>query len=275
MNSEAVFIGIDVACAKKKRLPVCFASLSGNLLEPLELPGSLVRLIPNGSGNQTIREEAPFRPQAEKATAAIKAICEAMGWTVGRIAIDAPAMPGLGLRTCEAALFAAGLSAFKTPHKDEWPKIQAICRTHLQSGGDLARLPYANKIWMLYGFELFAALRRAGFQPIETYPFAIVRALLPAHPHKSTPEGYGMQLSAVAERTGWGAAALAARLTRCVGGAKHDRLDAFMAAWIASSDLAELRVYGNPQDLNDAIWAPRNVYVARANLPLQAARFQA
>lgn len=56
---------------------------------------------------------------------------------------------------------------------------------------------------MLYGFELFSALRRAGFDVIEVYPFAIARALLPKHPHKSTAEGYGLQLRAVASHTGW------------------------------------------------------------------------
>jgi hypothetical protein len=57
---------------------------------------------------------------------------------------------------------------------------------------------------MLFGFELFSALRSGpGAEVIEVYPFAIVRALLPSCKHKSTEKGYRDQLTAVADRTGW------------------------------------------------------------------------
>jgi hypothetical protein len=57
----------------------------------------------------------------------------------------------------------------------------------LADGGSVAKLPYANKIWMLFGFELFASLKSdLKSDVIEVYPFAIVRALLPACEHKST-----------------------------------------------------------------------------------------
>ena len=73
-----------------------------------------------------------------------------------------------------------------------WVGIREKCATHLRLGGNAATLPYANKIWMLFGFELFACLRGdLSADTIEVYPFAIVRASLPAYKHKSTEEGYG------------------------------------------------------------------------------------
>jgi predicted nuclease with RNAse H fold len=55
---------------------------------------------------------------------------------------------------------------------------------------------------MLYGFEIFKALRANGAREvIEVYPYAIVRSLLPECPHKTTPDGYGRQLESVAAAT--------------------------------------------------------------------------
>jgi hypothetical protein len=68
---------------------------------------------------------------------------------------------------------------------------------------------------MLFGFELFSALRNGlGAEIIEVYPFAIVRALLPSCKHKSTEQGYRDQLGAVAARTGWEARSLETRSSR-------------------------------------------------------------
>jgi hypothetical protein len=64
-------------------------------------------------------------------------------------------------------------------------------------------MPHANKIWMLYGFELFEALRAIGHEVIEVYPYAIARALLPECPHKRTAEGNRRQLESVAAATNW------------------------------------------------------------------------
>ena len=79
----------------------------------------------------------------------------------------------MGSRGSENELGRAGLSCFRTPSKPSWKIIREKCRDHLRRGGSLAALPHANKIWMLFGFELFVEI-------IEVYPFAIVRALLPA-----------------------------------------------------------------------------------------------
>jgi hypothetical protein len=91
---------------------------------------------------------------------------------------------------------------------------------------------------------------------IEVYPFAIVRALLPACEHKSTEDGYRDQLIAVSARTGWEPQKLEARLKATVPGSRHDRLDAFMAAWVASLPPGRRRAFGNAQQPDDAIWVP-------------------
>jgi len=141
--------------------------------------------IPRGPGNSEIRDRRPFAAAARQVADAILAICKRNGWHLSCIAIDAPAAPPkIGPRACEKALRRAGLSVFQTPSREEWTEIAAVCRQHLDTGGDLSRLPYANKIWMLYGFHLFAELRaRTGAEIIEVYPYAIA--------HRPSAEGGG------------------------------------------------------------------------------------
>jgi predicted nuclease with RNAse H fold len=163
---------------------------------------------------------------------AINSIVEEMGWQVERIAIDAPATsPATGTRASENELARLGLSSFRTPAASAWAGIREKCARHLRVGGTSATLPHANKIWMLFGFELFGCLKSGlRAEVIEVYPFAIIRALLPACGHKSTEQGYRDQLAAVAARTGWEPQNLEARLKVTVPGSRHDRLDAFLAA---------------------------------------------
>ena len=74
----------------------------------------------------------------------------------------------------------------------------------MDAGRSAATLPFANMIWMLFGFQLYRYLKQAfKAEVIEVYPFAIVRTLLSACEHKSTERGYQDQLAAVERRTGW------------------------------------------------------------------------
>jgi len=110
---------------------------------------------------------------------------------------------------------------------------------------------------MPFGFELFLALRRVlDAEVIEVYPFAIVRALLPSCEHKSTEQGYRDQLSAVADCTGWEPQRLEAQLKASVPGSRHDRLDAFMAAWVATLAPERRRALGDGLRPDDSIWIP-------------------
>ncbi len=257
MPSPSVYIGIDVACARGKRLPICVVS-GRHPLTPLMIPKHLAGLIPRGVGNREIAAATPFEETASGVVNAIDRIATDMGWQIKRIALDAPAAaPKIGARTSENELGRLGLSSFRTPPAPAWAGIREKCVKHLRDGGSAARLPHANKIWMLFGFELFTCLKSSfSAEIIEVYPFAIVRALLPACEHKSTEEGYRDQLIAVATRTGWEPQMLESRLKATVPGSRHDRLDAFMAAWVASLSRRRRSAFGNAQRPDDAIWVP-------------------
>jgi len=254
---SSVYLGIDVACAARKRLPICVVS-AGHTLMPLTIPKHLAELIPRGVGNKEITADAPFREAARSVVSAINRIVIEMAWEVERIAVDAPAAPAaIGRRASEDELGRRGLSSFQTPAASAWLGIRQQCASHLGHGGSVATLPHANKIWMLFGFELFACLKSGlRAEVIEVYPFSIVRELLPACEHKSTEKGYRDQLHAVAARTGWEPQSLEARLKAAVPGSRHDRLDAFMAAWVASLPLQARRAFGDAQRPDDSIWVP-------------------
>jgi len=257
MQSSPVYLGIDVACAAGKRLPICVVS-AGPSYTPLIIPKSLAGLVPRGLGNKEIVADKPFREIASVIASALKRIMSEMGWGIERIAIDAPAAaPARGSRASEDELGRCSLSYFRTPSAFAWAEIRKACANHMRKGGSTPTLPHANKIWMLFGFELFSCLRRdLRVEVIEVYPFAIVRALLPACGHKSTEKGYCDQLRAVADRVGWKSENLEARLKLTVPGSRHDRLDAFMAAWVASLPPGQRRAFGNAECVDDAIWVP-------------------
>ena len=254
MSSYPVYVGIDVACAARKRLPICVVS-AGHPLTPLAIPKHLGAAIPRGIGNKEITAVAPFREAARGVASSIHRIAVEMGWHVERVAVDAPAAPpASNSRASENEL---RLSSFRTPAADKWAGIKQKCVEHLGSGGSTATLPHANQIWMLFGFELFSSLRVGlGIEVIEVYPFAIVRALLPACAHKSTEKGYQDQLIEVAKRTGWKPQDLEAKLRATGSGSRHDRLDAFMAAWVASLPRERRRAIGDAERPDDAIWVP-------------------
>ena len=92
MSATPIYLGIDVACASTKRLPICATAL-GSTIEPLEIPAPLLRHIPRGRGNREITEVAPFRDAARGVARAIGQIAREMEWRIERIAIDAPAAP--------------------------------------------------------------------------------------------------------------------------------------------------------------------------------------
>lgn len=253
-----VFVGIDVACAKKKRLPVCISFLRGKQLVPLQLERELWNRLPRGLGNCEIASAMPFRESASLLATALRDIFLKQSWYPVCIAIDAPAAPPINpYRSSEAILSSMRLSSFLTPNKESWHKIRTQCVQHLESGGFASRLPYANKIWMLYGFEIFNALRSMNYKVIEVYPYAIVSQLVSGSRHKSSREGYLTQLNAIAAMTGWLPQELASNLQSTVSGTKDDRLDAFMSCWVASLPETERLAIGNADDCNDSIWVPK------------------
>ena len=88
--SIPVFVGIDVACAKRKRLPICFTTFNRNRLEPLEVPRELTARFPVGRGNDQITQDNPFRSEAETVADVLDDIAAKRAWRIVRVAIDAP-----------------------------------------------------------------------------------------------------------------------------------------------------------------------------------------
>ena len=170
------------------------------------------------------------------------------------IAIDAPADYSLdGRRKGERALNANGISCFATPTRTRFKEIRKKVRHHLRNGGAENKLPHANQLWMLAGFALFRELQ-SRYRCLEVFPQAIVHRLGASSVHKFKKEGFSAQLEAVARASGWTAVELKDKLQQCVSGAGHDKLDAYMCAWVASL-YPDLDVYGETPD--DAIWVPR------------------
>lgn len=252
------FAGIDVAIAKGKRLPICLAQWQEGRLEPLEIRAEALPKPPRGNGNRESLKPDVVEAFTKEVVAVLDSLATAIGVSVQCIAIDAPSAPcadGLERRRAECAMDKLGYSCIPTPTAAGFTEIRANCKAHLERGGALSRLPHANQVWMLVGFALFRALRSSR-TVIEVYPHAIIRSLGVLSQHKSTPTGYADQLAAAARVTGWSNPAdLHEALRRRTYGAKHDRLDAFLSAWVAALPFAELTACGEGPD--DVIWIPK------------------
>jgi hypothetical protein len=92
MSISSVYIGIDVACAVGKRLPICIVS-GHHPFTPLVIPKHLSALLPRGVGNKEITAILPFREAASTVVSTINRIASDMGWKIEHIALDAPAQP--------------------------------------------------------------------------------------------------------------------------------------------------------------------------------------
>ena len=146
MTSSLIYVGIDVACALGKRLPICFAA-AGGALTPLEIPSYLASAMPRGLGNKELISVTPYRDAARKVVCTISQIAKEMAWRIDRVAVDAPAAPpATSSRLSEVELGRLGVSSFRTPVASDWVGIREKCGFHLRSGGGTASLPYANKI---------------------------------------------------------------------------------------------------------------------------------
>ena len=146
VSSIPVYVGIDVACAAGKRLPICVVS-AGQPIMPLAIPKHLGAAIPRGVGNKEITALAPFREAALGVAGSINRVALEMGWHVERAAVDAPAAPPeASSRTSEDELGRLGLSSFRTPAASAWDGIKHKCVEHLGSGGSTATLPHANNL---------------------------------------------------------------------------------------------------------------------------------
>ena len=250
------YVGIDVSFAKGKYLPVCICVRQDERLVPLPLKKG--PHPPLGRGN----EMAVTRPEclddfAKGARDYLEKIERQKGLRIVRIALDAPSSyrgEGRRLRAAEEVLSQENppISFFKTPTRREFEEIKEEGRNHLRACEPVNRIPHANQLWMLAGFALFRELKQVA-ECIEVYPNAIARVLLGANA-KPKSKSWSEQLAKSSGFTGWGQGGKPGLDAICWG-ASHDKVDAYLSAWIASLDESQREPLGCPPD--DSIWVPR------------------
>ena len=111
------FIGIDVAFAKRKRLPVSVCTWREDRLTPAPLRDLPVE-PPRGYGNVATLDAAVVGTFARAAVDYVESVCKLLDVSPRRIAIDAPSAPrveGVRRRAAEAAMDRAAISCFTTP----------------------------------------------------------------------------------------------------------------------------------------------------------------
>ncbi|WP_417665444.1 DUF429 domain-containing protein [Pseudidiomarina sp.] len=259
---RSVFIGVDVSCAVKKRIPIVFAEKREGRLIPLPVKESPFQ-APYGHGNKLVIEHDFNVDYAKRVRQYVIDVCNYYEATPQRIGIDSPLRPRaekLDYRIAERELNQAGIRCYKTPSKIEFDEIINKVRHHLSQGGAVSRIPHAMQLWMLAGFEISREL--ANVAPIiETFPQANIRRLIPNVPHKSGKGIPQLQLEAIARHTNWPATqAEWAQLKQISAGGTHDQVDAYSAAWVASLSDDEIDILGDIKQ-EDAIWMPSKTLV--------------
>jgi predicted nuclease with RNAse H fold len=254
---QKVFVGIDVAIAKRKRLPICVCEAEEGGIRPLPLRHGYLK-PPSGMGNKAALEAAVRQEYANAVSKWLKDLQKDLNLQVIKIAIDAPSNycdSSKDRRGSERALDIAGISCFATPTEAQFQQKIREAKSHLENGGSESTIPNANQIWMLVGFSLFDQLRKDGFDCIETYPQAIVHAMKCSEKHKSTDEGYSAQLIQAALATSFPTPeSLQIALNTMGYGSQDDKLDAFLTAWVAGIPQSCQKVYGTMP--NDSIVIP-------------------
>ncbi len=250
-----VYVGIDVAFAKKKSLPVAVCKANGSVLEPLPLK-TTYKKPPVGRGNRLALNETVRQTFADDVLVWLQGLEAKEGLKIERIAIDAPSdykTEGTQRRSAEKAMDKKGIRCFTTPSKSEFDEKIKECMAHLDDGGKEDRMPNANQLWMLVGFSLFRVLE-AVYECIEVFPQAIVRSMGCHGKHKSAKEGLEEQVKAIAALMKCSASEMGSKLSVMCVASKHDKLDAFLSAWVASLPETKRVACGTPP--TDVIWIP-------------------
>ena len=248
-----------MSVSRNKRVPVSACVREHNRLVPLELRDLK---SPLGPGNAAILWEKETAQFAKQTAEFLAEVAQCRKLEIVRIAIDAPRdyrSEDRGLRESEEELRKHGIAFFVTPSRTEFKEIRRRAREHLCKGGETSYLPSANRLWMLAGFQIWRALTAAFAETefLETHPHAISVRLKAAKPKKSSAAGFQSRLNAVCRLTGWESTDdLKHRLQKQGYGSSHDKLDAFLSAWVASLARDEREALG--QLPNDAIWVPRS-----------------
>jgi hypothetical protein len=253
------FAGIDVAFAKRKRLPVCLCIWNDQRLIPLPLAADDTPKPPRGYGNVASVDPSTVASFANETALYLRVLEKHFSVSIRRIAIDAPSDPRpdrLPRRLAETAMDKQHISCFATPSVSEFEAIRVKVHDYLTAGGPESGLPHANQLWMFVGFALFRRLR-VEWECLEVYPQATMRTLGASSVHKAKAGGVSAQLKAVSRYTGWPEAPVAQfpeALRGVVRAPLHDALDAYSSAWVAGLDPQKRSAFGSPP--NDVIWVP-------------------
>src|SRR5215217_5177932 len=121
-----VFVGIDVAFAKQKFLPIIICEWEGERLLPLPLRRMTSRLPPRGSGNAATLDDNILRAFAQDAVRYLTQLRDELGLDIRQIAIDSPKEPcreGAARREAELAIDRMKISCFATPSDTQLAQI--------------------------------------------------------------------------------------------------------------------------------------------------------
>ena len=262
------YIGIDVSCAKKKRCPIAICVKQNGRLIPVLLAQSKNK-PPLGFGNAATLVKENNVAYAAAIKSYIIDVCKEHNLTPVRIAIDAPLIPkhkALKRRLAERELDSRKISCYATPSQNEFEGIVNRGKAHLESGGEVSRLPHSMQIFMLAGFELYQALKDVA-ECIEVFPHATAKLLGTAGKHKTKGNQAYVQLHAVSKYTGWPTSEEEWNTIKdiCTGDL-HDNVDAYGAAWVASLD-EEHQIALGDRSLNDAIFLPHLEKLGTFDIP--------
>ena len=111
-----IFVGIDLAYAKNKQLPLCIATSQRGQLVPIETASMTLPAIPRGRGNVGALDTEQVMHFAQAVMNFLEAVELQIAGRIVAIAIDAPSSySAVGRRKCEQAMDALGISCFATP----------------------------------------------------------------------------------------------------------------------------------------------------------------
>jgi len=154
------YIGIDLAIAKGKYLPIVISTVVDGRISPLLLQ-SLPFKPPKGYGNPMVIDDHLIKTYAKACKTYIEQVSRVLNLNIKRIAIDAPSSPtreGFSRRVCEQVLDTLNISCFSTPTESKFKLIKQKVAEHLSSGAPSNKIPSPMQLWMIVGFEFFRVL---------------------------------------------------------------------------------------------------------------------
>ena len=91
--TQRTYVGIDLAMAKRKRLPACACTMSGGSVIPLSLTARGLVKTPAGMGNRLALEEEVVERFACETVAYLRELEATLDLDVVAVAIGAPKAP--------------------------------------------------------------------------------------------------------------------------------------------------------------------------------------